>query len=1501
MATKAPDIDTKAVKQQLDSDKRDIADMWNDALKSYRGILGVQLQPDFGSTQQMIDFATEQMNNFHRFRHNEKKVDKLRSLFAANLDYIQAGATQLVAAATPAFPPAAAIGTALTYMLKACKQVSADYDVVTAFFEDMNSFLQRITILETRLPKYPAYRNCLMDVFTSLLNMCGFATKYIERGRFKKWISNMISGEDSELGGARKKMDTSLDRLQAATEYAILGNTEELQKMNGELHENQMAQNRMLQEQTEMLASVLSSQDSVRSDLQNMTKLLQAFQENRKGGDSGAKATKGKIGAQSKPPTANRIVNYMPDTLNPAIEYRNIKDTFVADTGTWIFDEPAWTDWVARSDSERRKTLLTISGPAGMGKSHLAASAYDHLVHLAESNHETVTCVAQFYFRETEWDLQEFVNAMNWIVIQIAEQNMALCEKLNVEISREDLDIRVEDWESVWKHLVAPLFATENGPRLQIVFDGIDELEDTERMCFVKFLKMLGKKPDLHVSVLCTTMPNVSLAVDGVSQASILVEKDEILPDLRALVWHKLDNLDHLRRFSRYVKQEIATRLEEMADCLLYAELMLNRFNNNAREGAVLKALRGPLPADLEHLYLNMLSDCERQIPETQRQSIKTFLAWLAYSWAPLTLNECKTLMNLIIADKDINIEEELDGRLASFLCLNNSADEDADKRTKTQLIQKTEELEHMDNSLDSAYDDGKLQVKFKTRSMRGFFRNAQGKDEALRVPSSEAHRRISIACSHILQGNMSDRDEAQKGLLDYAGRNWASHLTWVSSANQVEAESIAFLESAVTVLIDQNGSASQFEVANSDYQDQAANWSENNLLNGLSRWASWASSLDQSKLDQKTSDWCQTAAEDKESAMVPLAKAHIKNWFNSRSAKSAIRSYKFARSATLLTGHKDVVHVDDSSDDDISESSDEDDEERGAWSAEEIQGIAKTFDVEMDSMAHFAVGLLLEHSEHYEEALLEIETGLSLRHNNADRSQVLVLRAEVLRQLERYEEARVSISEALAFSDLPKSLQAKALYTRGRIEDSLDLIEDSVRTYEESRLVDPSTALPGDILKEEIDLLERKDANDLISTLQAWTPLERLTSMTWLYDEDDGAVHETFRKAAIRAQKFDFLLEAYNEAIELLDPLDSAAPIQYQLALAYWLIQRDASASRETLNIVLDSKSYGFLYALTNEDPIYLLSQAINLMSDVLWEQFWSNGDALQKEQLLIDTKALLQRPLARALSTQRSDVVHHTVTIAKMTRKVGRSRDFQDELQKAFSICYDALDDNVGWNDADNLENLAEVLLTVGAITLEREARIAISARFSNLDPEIADDASTHDDGGSSESSESSEDSGSDEDSDESEKNQKGGKQPQPKRDDPTNGAVEPKSPTDQYDTIDDTIMCDGTCDPQVEFEPGWQTAPMYRCISCYDCNLCQSCHDVKQQLDREKAPKSMYHFCGPNHKYIKAPIEGWKGIKDGVMYIGDEETPFKEWLQDLKDTKWKQVWETFWTSED
>lgn len=207
----------------------------------------------------------------------------------------------------------------------------------------------------------------------------------------------MINGEDSELGAARKTMDVSITRLQQATEYAILGNTEKIQSMNTDLQQNQELQTRIMESQTKMLETVIESQQEVRNDLMNIQKLLVMYEEKRR---EEPKQRSNKSANQKKPPTANRVRNYFIDMPDPAREYNNIKDTLVADTCLWPFQESEWTAWISQDDSESSRRCLTISGLAGTGKSHIAVSAYDHLKKLAEQDSSGSFCVANFYFRE---------------------------------------------------------------------------------------------------------------------------------------------------------------------------------------------------------------------------------------------------------------------------------------------------------------------------------------------------------------------------------------------------------------------------------------------------------------------------------------------------------------------------------------------------------------------------------------------------------------------------------------------------------------------------------------------------------------------------------------------------------------------------------------------------------------------------------------------------------------------------------------------------------------------------------------------------------------------------------------------------------------------------------------------------------------------------------------------------------------------------------------------
>lgn len=394
----------------------------------------------------------------------------------------------------------------------------------------------------------------------------------------------MAGAEDGDISGARKKMDTSLAHLQDATEYAILGNTEMLRDMTAELQINLELQMRLMDEQKEMLDALLQGQEGVRSDIQ---KLLVLFEERRRRDDSSSSSSSttraNKSGGQNKPPTSNRVRSFFDDTINPAHEYRNIMDSFIPETSTWVFDDPVWEAWVSQEPGKEAPRILAVSGPPGAGKSHLAASAYDQLIKRAEqdSSSGSSTCVVQFYFREMIKDLNEFHNAINWMVIQIAEQNAALCERICVEIQREDLDLDTWSWEDIWNHLIKPLFSvsatsasssllsSKSPTRLQVVWDGLDELEPdpNEKDELIQFWTSIKEATDdLNVTFFCTTRPTLDETLKGAGAHIISVTKEKQLPDLKVLIWNHLNNDSGLRKFSKYMKQRISSTLEEKSD-----------------------------------------------------------------------------------------------------------------------------------------------------------------------------------------------------------------------------------------------------------------------------------------------------------------------------------------------------------------------------------------------------------------------------------------------------------------------------------------------------------------------------------------------------------------------------------------------------------------------------------------------------------------------------------------------------------------------------------------------------------------------------------------------------------------------------------------------------------------------------------------------------------------------------------------------------------------------
>jgi len=69
---------------------------------------------------------------------------------------------------------------------QATNSVSADYDKISKLFEDLDLYLNRLKILEGRVPPIPELEIALTEVLTSVLVLCGIYVKYIKMKRIGK-------------------------------------------------------------------------------------------------------------------------------------------------------------------------------------------------------------------------------------------------------------------------------------------------------------------------------------------------------------------------------------------------------------------------------------------------------------------------------------------------------------------------------------------------------------------------------------------------------------------------------------------------------------------------------------------------------------------------------------------------------------------------------------------------------------------------------------------------------------------------------------------------------------------------------------------------------------------------------------------------------------------------------------------------------------------------------------------------------------------------------------------------------------------------------------------------------------------------------------------------------------------------------------------------------------------------------------------------------------------
>lgn len=359
----------------------------------------------------------------------------------------------------------------------------------------------------------------------------------------------------------------------------------------------------------------------------------------------------------------------------------------------------------------------------------------------------------------------------------------------------------------------------------------------------------------------------------------------------------------------------------------------------------------------------------------------------------------------------------------------------------------------------------------------------------------------------------------------------------------------------------------------------------------------------------------------------------------------------------------------------------------------------------------------------------------------------------------------------------------------------------------------------------------------------------------------------------------------------------------------------------------------------------------------DLLFEDFYATDDQKRRKDILEDVHKLCRDVAASTNQSSSVQDAGYDFTLAKMCSTLGLVLDTRKYITRAFDICITDLTDTMAGNDQEaftilgrvlhfaNLEADARIAFSMRlslvdetyedrpqpiqpastsitqTVTPSNNIReltngIETSSTFQipseNRDTSLAGEDREHLRGEGSKSEEKTlmpngitEKGGSGSDK----LSRPGTAIPQS-----TNGksvdtdassahSLEQKD-AEEYD-MDGSVGCNGCEDPPY-FESWFGTRtgqegqtftpPIYVCLACANVDLCQGCYDIQSAYQKGTGMGFWNVVCpgSSQHRYVKQPIEGWLGVKNGVIHMKAEDgggtqhrtKSFKEWLADVRN---------------
>ncbi|OCK73567.1 hypothetical protein K432DRAFT_430523 [Lepidopterella palustris CBS 459.81] len=1444
----------------------DVALLWNQAFIEYNETVGekgmkidlVQISR-VKSVEDVTNAVDEASKAFKKYRHDGSTLDKVRSFIGGNLSYVQIVGDKVSESAAASFPPASAIWTVSTYAIKTCQTMSQDYNQLLALIAEAGNFLKTLEIIEENIPDCKRYNECVAETLIAIVGVFAVQTKFMLMKRPMAFLHTLVrGGGDGDLEKAYSRVTDALSRLSRANEIMTVKNTEDIKNLVGQwgvrmefYHDDIISE---LQKQTEGIQAnhqaILANQVGIDANQQGIEanrkileqiqlRLIRSEEERAAKVDSGAEEATHSVSA-----TLIKAKKFFKANANSEMVLKDLSRSYVARSTDWLFDDAVYRSWL-----DGDKPFLWLSADSGQGKSHIAFSLIERLK--KERQSQEGTSVAYFFFQEESATNGASKNALRSIGLQIARQDQRYREKIALKSSDEDCTRK--SISEIWKDALFPAhFDKAQTNQLILVLDGFDSAVREESAAF---LEKLASIPDqgLRIKVFFTGKPTLQETLARLS----LLQLDARVEETKAKILEsRLETLPRVSRFRPLAKRKIIQRLTDDSFTLLYVERFLKTLEAKALERPALIALKSP-PEALEMLYEQLFLKSFEGRSAEESEALRFVFSWLGACMRRLTLQELNALMVLKFGKKVLNIEDEIAGKCASILEIASSVSPEEENKLLQKEIVKAQlrtsiaadnastnnQIElHGRSNFDSVRelpalskaieDDSSFVVYFQDTTMTKFIRNES--NEQITRSAFHAHLDAFATCADVLERleDFEDPSEPNTVLHNYAAFAWIKHLLQLDGYDEASDKDASLIAQKLIMIYGASAAPSMniFQQTDISYNDFVERGP-----GVVQKWLRCGLETEEVAANENVKYLSEMLVAEPNRYLSTLAREQARRWIDQVTWESAEKALMSALKAYQTKDGK-AFNKDEFSESDVQEL---------------VMGLDKRL-VPLDHKFYRAMSMAWSTLCVNERAWADIQTSWQLcgkndpyGHEDLGQQQFFTLyhMAVARSQMDVFDEACRYYRQALALKrpESPEERETTQLILltlgiQANGTEGADLLE---------RALMAAPDLSGICFSRLLVCLSRlKRYEKVVETVTRYGSLRLTTS--WVHGDD---INNEYQKSAKLSGMTEAMVATYQQLIYDQDPLRWASPARFYLARAYRRIVGNNSKAKELLYQILDSESC--IHPANGQEDDSLLYKAQIALSEVLYEQFVSSSSLIDKAALLQEMSNLQHRQLGQKLSVD-SYFGSYNTSLARMCQKLDSLARFFEILDEDFRKCMDTLQDDDPWNDSSTLRQLCKILACLPE--LDDEATIAMCASFYVIDPDVLERLNV----------EGSADRSKDKDEEED----------------------------GTYDRTSVHLEYSGCGDHKV-----WNdmSHPLYKCTICAECSLCEDCHAELQALKGAKDAQGPDPYCGVNHSYIKVPMPGWLGIRKGKMYIeGRDPVIFNEWLKQLRERRWPQIWE-------